>query len=164
MGTSNDPVDQRECVHHGRHCNHTPPVPIYFRQTYHQLSKEGQEAELDGENGRPAQDQIYPVEFGEEIDLDQQSIDVVDSGPSIAEETERVQTRCFNEVDGGDCIEEKARRDGEGDAGEDQEPVVETETFVEVEADDETGYSKNDGGAERDAADDLEGRNLSVRL
>ena len=81
------------------------------------MLEEGQEAEFDCENRGPSQDQVYPVESCEEVDLNQQRVDVVDTRPAVAEETQRVQTRGFDEVDGRDGVEEQASGSGQADAG-----------------------------------------------
>lgn len=74
MGTSNDPVDQREKIHHRRDCDHDSPISMDTGQPQHHVPKEREEAKFDGKDGRPAQDEIDPIEACEKVDLLQQSV------------------------------------------------------------------------------------------
>lgn len=121
------------------------------------MPEERQETKLHRENRRPGQDQIHPIELGEEIDLDQQRIEVRDARAAGAKKAQRIETGCFDQVDGGERVEQQTRRAGQADTGQEQQPVVQTQPLAEVEADGDAGDGDGDGNAKGETGDDLEG-------
>lgn len=134
VGTSDDPVDQREKIHNRSDCNHDSPITVDTRQPQDHISEEGEKAELDGKDGGPAQDQIDPIEASEKVDLAQKSVQVGDARPAAAEEANGIEAGGFDQVDGRRCVEEEDRGGGEAGACEEKKPVVQAQSFGYVQA------------------------------